>query len=196
MVKSEALSYLGVSHESDVEVRRNELLFEAKQFFTKQPLIRQVFERKLEKLRWQHEAFSLFLVVENKVEVVKATPFIDNSSLIEQFNHFQSQKATINREIYNSNGYTDLIQYVQELLNFYDEFLHIWEWPFESQEDIIIGKEEDAMQILDDLKQLQAIGIYTMNDLIVKHDNCPKTFERELLRMNKLKKRNANGRDL
>lgn len=194
MVKSEALSYLGITHEADLEARRNELLFETKQFFTKQPLIRQVFERKLEKIRLQQKAFSLFGLMENESEGIKSMPFVEGSNLIEQFNHSQLQKAKFYSAIYNSTGYNGLINNVQELLNFYDDFLFLWEWPFESQEDIIIGKEEDAMQLLVDLKKLRAIGVYTMNELIQKHDSCPETLKRELVRMNKLKKRNANGR--
>lgn len=196
MVKSEALSYLGITHDSETEVRRNELLFEAKQFFTKQPLIRSVFDRKLEKLKLQQKAFSLFLSMPNEVGPIKASPFIEKVSLIEQFNHFQSQKATLYGAIYNSNGYTDLIQNVQELLNFYDDFLQLWEWPFEEKGTIVIGKEADAMELLVELKQLQSIGIHTMNDLIANSENCPYALNKELCRMKTLKKRNENGRDL
>ncbi len=199
----EALAYLAISDISEVKAREDELLFDAKRFFTKQPIIRQVFQHRITKLKHQFEAI---LIVTNESERMRELEVRGESqnekenedgdekqNLIDQFNAFQAEKTTLYGSIYSSESINELIGYVEQLLEAYDGFLELWEWPFEGDSNVIIGKEPDVMEVLNALKQLEQLAIFTTEDLYQRIECCPVVLKNELLRMHALKKRNENG---
>lgn len=200
MNATEALAFLGIFDLSEVEARKSELLFEAKQFFTKQPIIRQVFQHKITKLKHQYEAL---LLLTNSPEQVSDQEMSDEDdkkkeeqNLMNQFNAFQAQKTKLYRSIYSAKSIVELIGYVEQLLEAYDGFLELWDWPFESDSDVLIGKEPDVMDVLNALKELDELRIFTIGDLRQQRERCPVILKNELFRMSALKKRNENGRYL
>lgn len=201
MNATEALAFLGIFDLSEVEARKSELLFEAKQFFTKQPIIRQVFQRKISKLKHQYEALLLLTNSPEQVSDRELSDEDDNKkkeeqNLMNQFNAFQAQKTKLYRSIYSAKSIVELISYVEQLLEAYDGFLELWDWPFESDSDVLIGKEPDVMDVLNALKQLEDLRIFTIGDLCQQRERCPVILKNELFRMSALKKRNENGRYL
>jgi hypothetical protein len=200
---AEALAFLGISDLSEVEARKSELLFDAKQFFTKQPIIRQVFQHRITKLKHQYEAL---LIVTNEPERIKEVELRGgsqnenenenedwNENLIDQFNAFHAEKNLLYGSIYSAKSIVELIGHVGQLLQAYDSFLELWDCPLEADSNVIIGKEPDVMDVLNAIKQLEELGIFTMGDLFEQIECCPVVLKNELLRMHALKKRNKNG---
>jgi len=198
---AEALAYLGISDISEVEARKSQLLFDAKQFFTKQPIIRQVFQQRITKLKRQYEAL---VIVTNEPEQIEAVDegkenqfekYIQNAkhNLIDQFNGFQAEKTKLYGSIFSSKSIVELIGYVEEVLQAYDTFLELWDWPFEGDANVLIGKEPDVMEVLNAIKQLEKLKIFTIGELHQRKESCPEVLNNELLRMQALKKRNKNG---
>jgi hypothetical protein len=199
----EALAFLGISDLSEVESRKSELLFDAKQFFTKQPIISQVFHNRITKLKHQYEAL---LIVTDEPERIKQLQVRvesqngnedededGNHYLIDQFNAFHAEKNMLYGSIYSAKSIVELIGYVGQLLQAYDSFLELWDCPLEADSNVIIGKEPDVMDVLNAIKQLEELGIFTIGDLYQRIECCPVVLKNELLRMNALKKRNKNG---
>jgi hypothetical protein len=203
----EALAFLGISDLSEVESRKSELLFDAKQFFTKQPIINQVFHHRITKLKHQYEAL---LIVTNEPERIKQLEVRgesqngnededededgnENQNLIDQFNAFHAEKNMLYGSIYSAKSIVELIGYVGQLLQAYDSFIELWDCPLEADSNVIIGKEPDVMDVLNALKQLEELDIFTIGDLYLRIECCPVVLKNELLRMNALKKRNKNG---
>jgi hypothetical protein len=199
----EALAFLGISDLSEVESRKSELLFDAKQFFTKQPIINQVFHHRITKLKHQYEAL---LIVTDEPERIKQLQVRvesqngnedededGNHYLIDQFNAFHAEKNMLYGSIYSAKSIVELIGYVGQLLQAYDSFLELWDCPLEADSNVIIGKEPDVMDVLNAIKQLEELGIFTIGDLYQRIECCPVVLKNELLRMNALKKRNKNG---
>jgi hypothetical protein len=203
----EALAFLGISDLSEVESRKSELLFDAKQFFTKQPIINQVFHHRITKLKHQYEAL---LIVTNEPERIKQLEVRGESqngnedededgnenqkhNLIDQFNAFHAEKNMLYGSIYSAKSIVELIGYVGQLLQAYDSFIELWDCPLEADSNVIIGKEPDVMDVLNALKQLEELDIFTIGDLYLRIECCPVVLKNELLRMNALKKRNKNG---
>lgn len=201
----EALAFLGISDLSEVEVRKSELLFDAKRFFTNQPIISQVFHHRITKLKHQHEAL---LIVTDEPERIKQLQVRGESqngneyedgnenqkhNLIDQFNAFHAEKNMLYGSIYSAKSIVELIGYVGQLLQAYDSFLELWDCPLEADSNVIIGKEPDVMDVLNAIKQLEELGIFTIGDLYQRIECCPVVLKNELLRMNALKKRNKNG---
>ena len=201
----EALAYLAISDISEVEARESELLFDAKQFFTKQPIIRQVFQYRITKLKHQFEAILIVTNEPKRIGELEVRSESQNENenedgdgdekqnLIDQFNAFQAEKTTLYGSIYSSKSINELIGYVEQLLEAYDGFLELWDWPFEGDSNVIIGKEPDVMDVLNAIKQLEESGIFTIEDLYHRIECCPVVLKNELLRMRALKKRNKNG---
>jgi hypothetical protein len=203
----EALAFLGISDLSEVEARKSELLFDAKQFFTKQPIISQVFHNRITKLKHQYEAL---LIVTDEPERIKQLQVRVESqngnedededgnenqkhNLIDQFNAFHAEKNMLYGSIYSAKSIVELIGYVGQLLQAYDSFIELWDCPLEADSNVIIGKEPDVMDVLNALKQLEELDIFTIGDLYLRIECCPVVLKNELLRMNALKKRNKNG---
>ena len=198
---AEALAFLGISDLSEVEARKSELLFDAKRFFTKQPIISQVFHHRITKLKHQYQAL---LIVTNEPERIKQLEVRGesqngngdedgNQNLIDQFNAFHAQKNMLYGSIYSAKSIVELIGYVGQLLQAYDSFLELWDCPLEADSNVIIGKEPDVMDVLNAIKQLEELGIFTIGDLFEQIECCPVVLKNELLRMHALKKRNKNG---
>jgi hypothetical protein len=198
---AEALAYLGISDISEVEARKSQLLFDAKQFFTKQPIIRQVFQQRITKLKRQYEAL---VIVTNEPEQIEAVDegkenqfekYIQNAkhNLIDQFNGFQAEKTKLYGSIFSSKSIVELIGYAEDVLQAYDDFLELWDWPYEGDANVLIGKEPDVMEVLNAIKQLEKLKIFTIGELHQSKESCPEVLNNELLRMQALKKRNKNG---
>ena len=195
MEATEALAYLGISKASEVKRKEQELLFQAKQFFVKQPIIRQVFERKISNLMIQFNALQVLQPMSVLPTDITVKKLVRKNTLLDQFNEFQSLKSQINGLIYSARNIAELISFVEMLLNVFDEYIETVDWPFEEELNVVLGKEQDTMELLVALKELSSKGIHSMEQLVENKNECPLVLQNELLRLSRLKKRN-NGRNL
>jgi len=190
----EASALVSLSPDVLVEERLDEILFEAKRFFSGKPIIREVFKRRLEKLQKQQQAFSLLIGDKHIDQSYVSKEWIPNGDMLGVFNSFSALRSEINRAIFQATSIREIVCCVEDLMDQYDRYLAYWNLPeFTSEIPVILGKEPDPMELIWAIKELQAFGIFTIEDLKKNSEHCPALLCSEIIRLSVLYKRIIDG---
>ena len=193
----EAFAVLSLKPNDLLEERFNEILFEAKQFFSSKPIIREVFEHRLNKLDKQRIAFSAIMESEQATKNNTIGNWEPKGQMLDVFNSFYAFRNDVNTSIYQSTSLEEISDYVHVLLLHFDRYLAYWYMPeCKSDSTVILGKEADPMELIWALKNLQHLGVYTLAELKEKPDQFPSVLRQEIIRLSAIYKRNTDGRNV
>lgn len=187
MTKHEALNYLGISDFSEASDALEESLFSLRQQIISKGNLPQLLLVRKKKLK-QLEQVALVLEIKKHTNTKNILiNSLDLINLINCFNLFQKNKAQILQQISFDLNFENLENCIDNLMLNLKMYASVWpEFTSEKEEEVLLSKELDSMEILIILKELQTKNVLNFSDL--KLEVLPKSLVLEIKRLNLLKK--------
>ena len=188
MTKHEALNYLGISDFSEASDALEEALFSLRQQIISKGNLPQLLLVRKKKLK-QLEQVALALEIKKHTNTKNLLiNSLDIINLINCFNLFQKNKAQILQQISYDLNFENLENCIDNLMLNLNMYASVWpEFTSDKEEEeILLSKELDSMEMLIILKELQTKNVLNFSDL--KLEILPKSLVLEIKRLNLLKK--------
>jgi hypothetical protein len=187
MTKHEALNYLGISDFSEASDALEEALFSLRQQIISKGNLPQLLLVRKKKLK-QLEQVALALEIKKHTNTKNLLiNSLDIINLINCFNLFQKNKAQILQQISYDLNFENLENCIDNLMLNLKMYASVWpEFTSEKEEEVLLSKELDSMEMLIILKELQTKNVLNFSDL--KLEILPKSLVLEIKRLNLLKK--------
>ena len=187
MTKHEALNYLGISDFSEASDALEEALFSLRQQIISKGNLPQLLLVRKKKLK-QLEQVALVLEIKKYTNTKNILiNSLDLINLINCFNLFQKNKAQILQQISFDLNFENLENCIDNLMLNLKMYASVWpEFTSEKEEEVLLSKELDSMEMLIILKELQTKNVLNFSDL--KLEILPKSLVLEIKRLNLLKK--------
>lgn len=183
MTIQEASIFLRIDEFESKEEALEFQLFELKQQLISKPCIPQLLQARILKLKQLKEAYRVFELEIESLNLVLEIDELNSSVLIDCFNSYQKNKNIILAQL-SSKLTINLMEFSINLLL---ENLKIWskKWPImaiKEDEKILLSKELEAMEFYNALKELKHRFVLNFNDL--KNIDLPENLSHELMRLN------------
>lgn len=182
MTQAEALIYLPISDEADLEELYEEKLFELKQFLLYRFPISKLIQARLLKTQNIEKAFVVLggevpLSKQLNVEVLP-----ELNSIKEAFDWYVSAKNQVRLRMTSSYSLAELASYAQQLIDLTQHYAKAWILPNEVLENAPkVSAEANPMDIQDALTRIgPAIHIDSDYILTLSDDNCLKSEAKRL----------------
>jgi hypothetical protein len=193
MTEKEALIVLGASeNEDDLSDFLEDALFEIKQFILSKPLISKLVDGQIKKLEKLSEAVQILNIDARNSSFLKEESFYQhsNESILSIFNSFESKKAQLKQMLVSVVSPSDMINIISQLIKLQEEYSSCWPLlEVKEEEGVIISKEPDAMELLEEIKKMSAEGTLAFQQLAqISLDNYP-TIKQEMKRLSLLRKK-------
>lgn len=178
--------------EDDPKEFLEDCLFEIKQFLLSKPFISKLVGSQIKKLNRLNQVVQVLEIdINNNVIPDNRLDTIDlNDSILSTFNTFELSKSQLKKDLVASASPTDIILIIAEMLNLQECYSNCW--PFieiEVEEGIVISKEPDAMEMLDEIKKITNAGVVAFQQLTqISLVNYPNVAN-ELKRLSLLRKK-------
>lgn len=188
MTKHEALNYLGISDFSEASDALEEALFSLRQQIISKGNLPQLLLVRKKKLK-QLEQVALVLEIKKYTNTKNILiNSLDLINLINCFNLFQKNKAQILQQISFDLNFENLENCIDNLMLNLKMYASVWpEFTSDKEEEeILLSKELDSMEMLIILKELQTKNVLNFSDL--KLEILPTSLVLEIKRLNLLKK--------
>jgi hypothetical protein len=187
MTHNQALNYLGISEISEAEDAIEQALFLLRQQIISKGNIPQLLiarKNKLKQLKQVSKTLSIEYKSEfNNMEINNLYSF----NLIDSFNIYHKNKTLIFQQISSNLNFETLDFSIDNLILNLKMYCQFWpELNLENEENILLSKELDSMNMLALLKELELKGICEFSDL--NTNELPETLVYEIKRLNALKK--------
>lgn len=189
MTEAEALVFLSVEDDQDVEDAYLQRIFEFKQYFSSKPVVLSTFQSRLNKLDKISEAANLFGLdghtnFNDKIELIENPSF--SSDILNSFQQYQHFLTKVRFAIYQSQSTQELKSKVLTLMGMSMEYYSHWPYISEFENTVILSKEPDPMELLSDIKYAKEEGILTFTDLAKDLTKRFSLLKLESTRLNKL----------
>ncbi len=194
MTIEEARIFLGIRDIND-DLREAFIvrLFESKQAFLTQTIVRSVYESKIRKIEHIRDA-AICLGLEVRTSLSKSNYSFQNpTKILDLFNEFEQIKNTIRLRIHHAEFFQELIYAVSELLDVHSNYCTFWINTNIDPTTILLSKEADPMQLISELKRLQTLGIETFEQFEHHIKNADDSIKMESMRLYLLSQREQNG---
>lgn len=187
MTKHEALNYLGISDFSEASDALEEALFSLRQQIISKGNLPQLLLVRKKKLK-QLEQVALVLEIKKYTNTKNILiNSLDLINLINCFNLFQKNKAQILQQISFDLNFENLENCIDNLMLNLKMYASVWpEFTSDKEEEVLLSKELDSMEMLIILKELQTKNVLNFSDL--KLEILPTSLVLEIKRLNLLKK--------
>lgn len=187
MTKHEALNYLGISDFSEASDALEEALFSLRQQIISKGNLPQLLLVRKKKLK-QLEQVALVLEIKKYTNTKNILiNSLDLINLINCFNLFQKNKAQILQQISFDLNFENLENCIDNLMLNLKMYASVWpEFTSDKEEEVLLSKELDSMEMLIILKELQTKNVFNFSDL--KLEILPTSLVLEIKRLNLLKK--------
>ena len=187
MTKHEALNYLCISDFSEASDALEEALFSLRQQIISKGNLPQLLLVRKKKLK-QLEQVALVLEIKKDTNTKNILiNSLDLINLINCFNLFQKNKAQILQQISYDLNFENLENCIDNLMLNLKMYASVWpEFTSEKEEEVLLSKELDSMEMLIILKELQTKNVLNFSDL--KLEILPTSLVLEIKRLNLLKK--------
>jgi hypothetical protein len=188
MTREEAIRLLG-GDEDVVADEYEQKLFEFKQYFLSKPLVSKLYEgqfKKLAKLELAGRVLGL---------TGEPTKFTDSSmdfsdDILLSFSHYESEKARVKARVVNCKTAHELIFWTGCMLKIQKAYLRLWPETAElNLDEIVIGREPDPMELLNDMKELRRMGTLKFDQLSISSCETLVTFYNEWKRLSLLRQK-------
>ena len=186
MTEKEIELYFPYNKEDNIYDLYEERLFEQKQFFLTKPIISRVFNAKVEKLKKFEIAFRKLSNQNLSSIKTKNEQFFvftkEEKSILNVYNQYQNIKNQFKLLILKANNSIEIIELIEEILEVTREYLSLWP-KVDVEEDVIISKEPNPMDILSSIKEFNLINGFEFSDIIRFQNKCPKPLQLESKRL-------------
>lgn len=187
MTREEALVFLGIDSAEDLQDGFDTALFELKQFFLGKPVFTKTAEGKWAKLERIDEAFE---TLGGKITVESAILwyFTPQTDLREHFLAYHREKNKLRQGIAVALSGKRIRELSVEMIRleqlFAEPFVSWTDW---TEEQVVLGKEPDTMEVLAWLTEQAAEGRTTLEKLYTEKNSLPAGLLLALKRLSLLK---------
>ena len=162
MTSEEARIYFMATEEDELENEFLTELFKHKNFFISTSPIPKVFLSRLKKLDKIQEAYKALGGVEEKSSFEELKSNYNDKSLGEIFREYSSIRNVFKQKIMASNAINDIESIVFNLLEETRMYANAWSYDFESLDGVLVSNEMDQMNVLNQIKKLEAVEPITI----------------------------------
>lgn len=175
MTSQEIQLYFPHTPDDNLEDLFEERLFEFKQFFLTKAVIPKVFRAKIERLKKFDTAyhFALKRDVNNSSLKTNEPSHFQSNDILTNFNEYQRIKNEFKKCILQTDEASKLILIVDQFLKSTLNYIIKWK-NVEIDEEILISKEPDPMELLKAIKVFNSKGGFEFSDIVLKQNICPK----------------------
>lgn len=193
MTEKEALVFLNASEsDDDLSDLLEDALFEIKQFILSKPLISKLIDGQIKKLEKLSEALQVLNIDIKYTSISKLESFLGrtNESILSVYNSFELIKAQLKQQLSSEESPREMILIVTQLVKLQQDYSSYWPTiDVTEDEGVIISKEPDAMELLAEIKKMNAEGIIAFQQLTqISLDNYP-AIKQEMKRLSLLRKK-------
>jgi hypothetical protein len=184
MTNQEIQLYFPHKLDDNLEDLYEERLFEFKQFFLTKPVILKVFNAKIERLRKFETAYRFALKSDDNKELHETLKpsYFQTNNILTCFNNYQEIKNEFKKSILQINNSDKLILLIDHFLKSTLNYINKWE-NVEIEDEILISKEPDPMELLTAIKVFNSKGGFEFHDIVLKQNICPKILMIESKRL-------------
>jgi hypothetical protein len=185
MTQSEALKWLGSDDLEEAFDLFEERLFEAKQFFLNKPTVSKLFHAQLKKVNFLSRVANALGVQEKDSELrVESIDFFEN--IADSFSLFERRRSEFRLSVSRAVSPKELEKAVLHFLEI--QRVYMAKWPiFSGDNNVVISKEPDPMELLNALKAANVRDIVEFSDLNSKRDEIPEALLNEWKRLSLLR---------
>lgn len=175
MTNQEIQLYFPHKLDDNLEDLYEERLFEFKQFFLMKPVILKVFNAKIERLRKFETAYRFALKSDDNKELHETLKpsYFQTNNILTCFNNYQEIKNEFKKSILQINNSDKLILIIDHFLKSTLNYINKWE-NVEIEDEILISKEPDPMELLTAIKVFNSKGGFEFHDIVLNQNICPK----------------------
>ncbi len=160
MTEEDIALYFPLPSGEDPQDFYDETLFTYKQFFTNKVPITKVFGRKLEALKKFHQAYLKYQGMEEVSyaddELNSEVSVFENMKAV--FAHFQRSFSEVRLRISMAQNAVELANAVKQMMNVYEQYALSWPEIENSELNVKIGQQPDAMEMLNAIDLFVAQG--------------------------------------
>lgn len=193
MTEEEAFVFLGIASHDEAEDAFEEQLFELKQYFLTKPMVSKLFKTQLTKIDRLFEV-ARALKIEQSVNKdhldFDQVPF--EGRILEDYLLFEKNRAVFKQKILNYFDPLQIRNIVEGILNVQRNYLSLW--PDIEEDEVLIGKEPDPMELLAAIRSLNERGVFQFSELNQFKSEIPVTFLNEWKRLSLLSKKEEEWR--
>lgn len=167
MTKEDALLYFSFEEGDDICDIYDQLLFEQKQFLANQMPISKVVNSRINRLEKIEEAYIFFGgVLENNSNQTIEFSHYETDSIEVIYSQFQYNKNILKLALFNATNSSEAIHAIKLNFENYIAFAEKWPTIIPSLNRPLISKEPDAMEIIEEIKNLKSKGIVNFSELL------------------------------
>lgn len=189
MTEKEALTLFGLEagFESDeLQDALEEQLFELKRFFISRAPIRKLFQSRLDKLGKIHLALKVLQADFGFSSNMPAFAFPNSEDILEVFQIYQQENRALKTGIAQSANPLEITVLAERLLMLEKAYAEKWALEPKEEEETLVSRESDPMEILAAIKAFRAKGGKSFKDLEKAENTVPETLINEMKRLSLL----------
>lgn len=188
MTIQEAFDFLGIDQPDEVEDAFEERLFELKHYFLTKPVLSKLYSAQLKKVdRLFEVAGHLKIELVANVKASKLSPVQFQGEIVKDFLAYEEARAQFKSLLVQVNEHDGITQLVHQLLAIQKDYLA--QWPENSDQHSVIGKEPDPMELLTAIKEMYKNGMIRFDQLAESSIALPPAFLNEWKRLSLLSKK-------
>lgn len=188
MTREEAIHFLG-GEEDIVADEYEQKLFEFKQYFLSKPVVSKLYEGQFKKLAKLELAGLVLGLTGEPIEFPESSLDFSDDILL-SFSQYENEKARIKASVVNCKTAGELIFWTGYLLKIQKAYIRLWPEMAElNLDEVIIGKEPDPMELLNDMKELKRMGTWKFDQLSISSCETLVTFYNEWKRLSLLRQK-------
>ena len=186
MTADEARLFLGLSADDDLsddsllEDAYEDALFEIRKFVLAKPVLLKTLQSRQTKLQ---QAFAVLGGIEPE-ESVSPVAFVPSEEVLAHHSRYFEAKNELKRQLSSARGAAFMYALIDALIelerSFIKPFSATSDW---TEEEVLVSREADSMEILRELRQLKESGIVTLEELHKNKDRLSITLLCELKRL-------------
>lgn len=188
MTRQEALNVLGIDDPEESTDAFEELLFEIKQYFLTKPVVSKLFLAQLTKIDRLYEAAEVMDIEVNSEKVPNSEFKVDFIGVIlNDYLMYEKARAHFKQLLLKTVDRAEIKNVIHQLLEVQQVYLSLW--PKILEDNVVIGKEPDPMELLASIKEVNESGVYRFDQLDLSLNAMPAILLNEWKRLSLLFKK-------
>jgi hypothetical protein len=185
MISAEVLAFFNVEDEEDLDDAFEQLFFEHKQFFLSKVPVRKLVEARIAKLEKAYQMYAGSSLKADVVIDIESHSF-ESHNLLDLFQEFQRAKTCFYLKFQQTNTVENFVQLLWKYCDLYYAYASKFSGTFDSDSTIRVSVESDPMMLLNAIKEYEAKGGKTLNDLKNFENDPPELLVHEMKRLSLL----------
>ncbi len=188
MTRQEALNVLGIDDPEESTDAFEELLFEIKQYFLTKPVVSKLFLAQLTKIDRLYEAAEVLGVeISSEKAPISDMKVHFEGVVLNDYLLYEKARAHFKQVLLKTIDRAEIKSIIHQLLEVQQAFLTLW--PKISDDNVVIGKEPDPMELLASIKEVNESGVYRFDQLDLSLNAIPAILLNEWKRLSLLSKK-------